>query len=83
MEVKVNEQDLRAVIAKQSAEIASKDLSIAALGRTLQQMEMAHAAEESESSEDSPPRNGAGTASNAETEGTVRRNRKRESSAAG
>ncbi len=51
IDVKVNEQDLRTVIQKQAAEIAGKDLAIAALTRTIQEMEMAHAAEVGEESE--------------------------------
>ena len=48
MEIKVNEQDLRLVIKNQSDRIASLELSVAALSRTLIETQVAQAAEPAE-----------------------------------
>ncbi len=47
MEIRVTEEDLRNLVRSQSIQLAEKDATIAALSRTITEMEMAQAAEQS------------------------------------
>ena len=46
MEIRVTEEDLRNLVRSQAVQLADKDTKIAALSRTITEMEMAHAAEQ-------------------------------------
>ncbi len=46
MEIRVTEEDLRNLVRSQSIQLADKDATIAALSRTITEMEMAQAAEQ-------------------------------------
>ena len=46
MEIRVTEEDLRNLVRSQSIQLADKDATIAALSRTITEMEMTQAAEQ-------------------------------------
>ncbi len=46
MEIRVTEEDLRNLVRSQAVQLADKDATIAALSRTVTEMEMTQAAEQ-------------------------------------